>query len=118
MQLLVNFLSKLKPSIPLQSEGVISIDTLSIKLNRSASGLMDARLMVIIKAKHHQLNEAHSCGYFMEAFDHFLYNGLHKWVFVIDNMMFDKTKSVQTILQENGCMVIYLIPYSPFLNPI
>ncbi|KII64222.1 hypothetical protein RF11_02894 [Thelohanellus kitauei] len=101
-----------------QSEGVISIEPLSIKLNRSASDLGDAGHLRLFKAQDHQFNEVHSCGYFMEAFEQFLSNGIHECVFIMNKARFHKTNRVQTMLQENGRMVIYLQPYLPFLNQI
>ncbi|KII60603.1 hypothetical protein RF11_07364 [Thelohanellus kitauei] len=45
-------------------------------------------------------------------------HGIHQCVFIMDNLKFHKTNMVQTMLQENGRMVIYLPSYSPFLNLI
>ncbi|KII74183.1 hypothetical protein RF11_00557 [Thelohanellus kitauei] len=46
----------------------------------------------------------------MEAFEQFLSNRIHECVFTMENIRFYKTYRVQTILQENGRLVIYLHP--------
>ncbi len=39
-------------------------------------------------------------------------------VVVIDNARFHKSKKVVELIQEAGCRIIFLPPYSPDLNPI
>ncbi|KII72901.1 hypothetical protein RF11_12368 [Thelohanellus kitauei] len=48
----------------------------------------------------------------------FLSNGIHECVFIVDNVGLHKTNRAQIMLQQHGRMVIYLPPYSPFLNPM
>ncbi|KII62059.1 hypothetical protein RF11_07935 [Thelohanellus kitauei] len=78
----------------------------------------DAGLLAFLEPQDHQFNEVHFCRYFMYAFEQFLSNGIHECVFIIDNVRFHKTNRVQTMLQENGRMAIYLLPYSSFHNLI
>ncbi|KII61671.1 hypothetical protein RF11_14105 [Thelohanellus kitauei] len=82
---------------------------LSIKSNKSVSDLVDVGHRAFFKAQDRQFNEVHSCGYFMEAFEQFLSNGIHE---------FPQNQQVPVTLQENALGVIYLPPYSPFLNLI
>ena len=39
-------------------------------------------------------------------------------VLVIDNSSFHKSKKVTDLVEQAGCRVIFLPPYSPDLNPI
>ncbi|KII72824.1 hypothetical protein RF11_14918 [Thelohanellus kitauei] len=87
-----------------ESEGVISIEPLSIKLNRSVSVLWDAGHSAFFKTQDHPFNQEHFCGYFIEAFEQFFSSGIHESIFIMDN--------------EEGRWVIYLPPYSPFLIQI
>ena len=39
-------------------------------------------------------------------------------VIVMDNTSYHKSKKTQELIEENGCKVMYLPPYSPDLNKI
>ncbi len=40
------------------------------------------------------------------------------WIVVMDNLSAHKTKKVRELVEEAGCELLYLPPYSPDLNPI
>ncbi|KII65095.1 hypothetical protein RF11_15915 [Thelohanellus kitauei] len=101
-----------------QSEGIISIGPLSIKLNGSVFDLGDAGHLAFFKAQDHPFNEEHFCVHFMEAFELFFSSGIHECIFILDDVRFHKINRVQTMLQKKGRMVIYLPIYSSFLNHI
>ncbi|KII69695.1 hypothetical protein RF11_07292 [Thelohanellus kitauei] len=107
------FRSELHIGFTDQSEGVISIEPLSIKLNRSVSDLRVAGHLPLFKAQDHPLNEEHFCGYFMEVFERFFSSGIHECIFIMDNVRFNKTNRVQTIMQENGRKEKIVKPASP-----
>ncbi|KII71740.1 hypothetical protein RF11_04605 [Thelohanellus kitauei] len=60
-----------------QSEGLISIDPLSIKLNMSASDFGDAPHLAFFKEQDHPFNEENFFGYFIDAFEMFFSSGMH-----------------------------------------
>ncbi|KII75122.1 hypothetical protein RF11_10415 [Thelohanellus kitauei] len=93
-------------------------DNLSIStiVTGSVSDLGDADHLAFSKAQDHPFNEDNFCGCIMKAFEQFLSSGIHKCIFIMDNLRFHKTNRVQAMLKENGHMIIYLPPYSPFLN--
>ncbi|KII64903.1 hypothetical protein RF11_09315 [Thelohanellus kitauei] len=101
-----------------QSEGVISIEPLAIKLNRSVSILEDAGHLTFFKTRDHPFNEEHFCGYFLEAFELFFSSGIHEGIFIMERVRFHKTNRIQTMMHENGPMVMYLPSNLHFLNQI
>ncbi|KAF7689126.1 Paired box protein Pax-5, partial [Cucumispora dikerogammari] len=44
--------------------------------------------------------------------------GKHDAVFVMDNVPFHKSAEIKTFIEASGHGILYLPPYSPFLNPI
>lgn len=45
-------------------------------------------------------------------------DGIQKAVIIMDNVPFHKVQSVKEIIQTHGHSLLFLPPYSPFLNPI
>ncbi|KII69808.1 hypothetical protein RF11_05912 [Thelohanellus kitauei] len=84
----------------------------------SVFDLGDNGQLAFSKVQYHKFNEVHSCVYFIEAFKHLLYNGIRECIFIMDHTRVHKTNRVQIKLQENDRIVIYLLLYSPLLNPI
>ncbi|KII65722.1 hypothetical protein RF11_09613 [Thelohanellus kitauei] len=78
----------------------------------SVSDLGDGGHLAFFRAHDHPFNEEHFYEYFMDAFNHSCP------VEYTNDMRFHIAKRVHTMLQENGCRIIYLPPYSPFLNQI
>ena len=51
--------------------------------------------------------------------EHFLVQELHPGqVVVMDNATFHKSQTTKQLIEDAGCQVIFLPPYSPDLNPI
>ena len=64
----------------------------------------------------------YNTAYFIEALRDLLTkignDGIQNAVFVVDNVPFHKSQFASTLLQESGHRLLFLPPYSPFLNPI
>ncbi|KAF7685213.1 hypothetical protein CDIK_4038, partial [Cucumispora dikerogammari] len=53
-----------------------------------------------------------------ELLDKFNQSGLINRVIVLDNAKFHHASSITQKISNNGHRVVFLLPYSPFLNPI
>src|SRR5690606_11175157 len=56
--------------------------------------------------------------FLVELFTTLNANGLQSRILIMDNASFHKTGVIQELIKENNHKVMYLPPYSPFLNPI
>ncbi|KAI5151009.1 hypothetical protein ENBRE01_1836 [Enteropsectra breve] len=54
----------------------------------------------------------------IEPIDDLISNGMYSGVFVMDNALIHKIEAIGTYAQEHGFDIVFLLPYSPFLNPI
>ncbi|KII67388.1 hypothetical protein RF11_05559 [Thelohanellus kitauei] len=93
-----------------------SDQTRPYKLKTSVTDPGKAGKLAFFKGQDAQINEVHFCGYIMEACEQLFFIGIHDYIFIMDNVWFHKTNRVQTMLQGKGRRVIYLPPYSPFVN--
>ncbi|KRH93137.1 hypothetical protein M153_14410002817, partial [Pseudoloma neurophilia] len=56
--------------------------------------------------------------FLQQLFSHFERDGLRNQIIVIDNVRFHHSSNIRELILRAGHRLLYLPPYSPFLNPI
>ena len=86
--------------------------------NISVSAAMGFNGVVLHKAQNVAFNSNNYCNFLTELCDKLLRDGIQNAIFVLDNVAFHKTTSVQELIISRGHTAVFLPPYSPQLNPI
>ena len=79
---------------------------------------MNSQQVLHLSAQTRAYNRAFFCAFLEELFPMFAERGVTNVVLVMDNVPFHKGEQVRTLVESHGHKVLYLPPYSPFLNPI
>ena len=86
--------------------------------NISICCAMNNHQIVYYCAQTKPYNKELFCEFLGLLFEMLRLRGIEHTVLVMDNVPFHKCSNVQVLIEKNGNRVIFLPPYSPFLNPI
>ena len=64
------------------------------------------------------VNEHIFSEYLIQLFCDLQYSGISKALLIMDNVRFHKTERILNLVAETNHSLLFLPPYSPFLNPI
>ena len=79
---------------------------------------MDSESLYFYEAQAVGYNAVDFAGYLSKFFDYLARDGISNAIIVMDNVRFHHVSDVIGTIECNGHEVLFLPPYSPFLNPI
>ena len=87
-------------------------------MNYSVCAAMNEKSLFFFEIQDMPYNSEHYFGFLAQLFNHLNLNGITGAYLVMDNVPFHHTQEVKNLIEAHNHNVVFLPPYSPFLNPI